>query len=566
MPRDEFAQRVRSMITSQVFASIGRPDLRMEGPTSWGVWLRVFHAGPSGGANRRPRVRCGVLYHVAQMSLFFHGDEQAVREQLLPLFEHCTYTSLDALPQRVPVVSPGAMPAFQSSAMAEGNPESPVSHQTLAPTAPSQSSVPIAPTCLDGPSEHDGVVSGNLALLSSLQHLIEQLIHGQTSLQQSLSLVSNRVEALWSHHSGPAVLCSPPGLTSTFDRQVRETSPVNTHAGAQLPDVPAGPSNCGREGCNGTVAATCSTGCCTVHCEGRCCGCRNGVSGQGGLQVAPHEVSAERPSGPSSSSGANLPGTLPVLPLPPVHHTRPGSRTHRMHANSTVAGHQGIRVCRHVPCRNSVADCCRTGFCSRHCSSQRCPCNVPLVEADAAPPVCRRRDCTGPVAEGCSAGFCPFHCRSPRCACRVGTSSPALIMVARGSNCGNAAANRTSSVNAVSTPPPEQRVCRLFACRAVVVDTCRTGYCRDHCNSRRCPCNSARRAAPAAGLRTCRRVGCHAEVAGSCRTGFCPDHCFSRRCSCGGRTANDAPGNLPQRGWAFLCLGLLPTALPQSDL
>ena len=433
------------MITSQVFASIGRPDLRMEGPTSWG-----------------------------------------------------------------------------------------------APTAPSQSSVPIAPTCLDGPSEHDGVVSGNLALLSSLQHLAEQLIHGQTSLQQSL--VSNRVETLWSHPSGPAVLCSPPGLTSTFDRQVRETSPVG---GAQLPDVPAGPSSCGREVCNGPVAATCSTGYCTVHCEGRCCGCRNGDSCQGGVQVAPHELSAERPSGPSSPSGANILGTLPVPPPPPVHHTRPGSRTHCTHANSTVAGHQGIRVCRHVPCRNSVADCCRTGFCSRYCSSQRCPCNVPLSEADAAPPVCRRRDCTGLVAVGCSAGFCPFHCRSPRCACRVGTSSPALIMAARGSKCGNAAANRTFSVNAEGTPPPEQRVCRFVACRAVVADTCRTGYFRDHTNSRRCPCNSARRAAPAAGLRTSRRVGCHAEVAGSCRTGFCPDHYFSRRCSCGGRAANDAPGNLP---------------------
>ena len=106
--------------------------------------------------------------------------------------------------------------------------------------------------------------------------------------------------------------------------------------------------------------ATCPTGYCTVHCVGRCCGCRNGDSGQRGSQVAHHEVSAERPSGPSSSSGANIPGTLPVPPPPPVHHTRTGSRTHRPRANSTVAGHQGIRVCRRVPCRNSIADCCRT--------------------------------------------------------------------------------------------------------------------------------------------------------------------------------------------------------------
>ena len=58
LPRDEFANRIREMVNTQQFAGIGRPDLRMEGSTTWGVWLRLFHTRVASGTNhsRGPRV------------------------------------------------------------------------------------------------------------------------------------------------------------------------------------------------------------------------------------------------------------------------------------------------------------------------------------------------------------------------------------------------------------------------------------------------------------------------------------------------------------------------------
>ena len=101
LPRDEYVQRVQSMIDAHAFDDIGQPNLRIEGPTSWGVWLRISE--PSRSESGRPcRIRCGVLYHVAQMKIFLHGEEQATRQMLLPLFEPWTYVSLDACPDRRP--------------------------------------------------------------------------------------------------------------------------------------------------------------------------------------------------------------------------------------------------------------------------------------------------------------------------------------------------------------------------------------------------------------------------------------------------------------------------------
>ena len=88
------------MIDSGAFDAIGRPSMRLEGPTSWSVWLRILDSAASG--NRCGRVKCGVLYHVAQMKVYFHGEEQPTRELLLPRFEAWTYVSLGACPERRP--------------------------------------------------------------------------------------------------------------------------------------------------------------------------------------------------------------------------------------------------------------------------------------------------------------------------------------------------------------------------------------------------------------------------------------------------------------------------------
>ena len=100
LSRDVYVRRLQGMIEAHDSDNIGIPNLRIEGPTSWGVWLRILESNHASSHNRGGRVRCGVLFHVAQMKLYFHGEEQATRELLLPHFESWTYTSLDACPQR----------------------------------------------------------------------------------------------------------------------------------------------------------------------------------------------------------------------------------------------------------------------------------------------------------------------------------------------------------------------------------------------------------------------------------------------------------------------------------
>ena len=67
-----------------------------EGPSAWAVWLRVAHWPSAFG--RHPRLRCGVLFHVADRTLSFHGIDVDAVQFLLPLFESWTYSSLLQLP------------------------------------------------------------------------------------------------------------------------------------------------------------------------------------------------------------------------------------------------------------------------------------------------------------------------------------------------------------------------------------------------------------------------------------------------------------------------------------
>ena len=54
-----------------------------------GVWLRVDHWPTALG--RHPRLRCGVLHHVANRTLSFHGIVIDAVQFLLPLFESWTF-------------------------------------------------------------------------------------------------------------------------------------------------------------------------------------------------------------------------------------------------------------------------------------------------------------------------------------------------------------------------------------------------------------------------------------------------------------------------------------------
>ena len=48
---------------------------------------------------RRARLRGGVLYHVGNRTLTFHGSATTVRQLLLPLFQDWTFATLASLPQ-----------------------------------------------------------------------------------------------------------------------------------------------------------------------------------------------------------------------------------------------------------------------------------------------------------------------------------------------------------------------------------------------------------------------------------------------------------------------------------
>ena len=92
------------MTSSGTFEHIGHADVRMEGQTAWGVWLRVNYW--IGAHSRRPRLRCGVFFHVANRTVSFHGSVSDARNLLLPLFADWTASSMADLPSARPPLPP----------------------------------------------------------------------------------------------------------------------------------------------------------------------------------------------------------------------------------------------------------------------------------------------------------------------------------------------------------------------------------------------------------------------------------------------------------------------------
>ena len=85
-------------------------------------------------------------------------------------------------------------------------------------------------------------------------------------------------------------------------------------------------------------------------------------------------------------------------PIPPVAASRPA---------------RPRRTCRASGCSSPHHANCSVGFCSTHCTTQRCQRRSP-------PPMqsrCRR-DCLEPAPPDCPVGFCNLHCTSPRCVVR----------------------------------------------------------------------------------------------------------------------------------------------------
>ena len=84
---------------------------------------------------RHPRLRCGVLYDVANRTLSFHGIARDAVQFLLPLFEDWTYSSLPQLPS---VRSSGARVEFDRPQTSGAVPQRPSPFSVL-----SHNSVPL---------------------------------------------------------------------------------------------------------------------------------------------------------------------------------------------------------------------------------------------------------------------------------------------------------------------------------------------------------------------------------------------------------------------------------------
>ena len=65
--RDMFGALINGLIDDGVVAPIGVLQVRIEGTRARGVWLRI--KSPQGAYSRRPRLLCGVLFHIANTLL-----------------------------------------------------------------------------------------------------------------------------------------------------------------------------------------------------------------------------------------------------------------------------------------------------------------------------------------------------------------------------------------------------------------------------------------------------------------------------------------------------------------
>ena len=124
IPLDKHVNIVTAMIDDGPFTPATVP--RLKGQTAWGVWLKISHWDSSQG--RRARLLGGVLYHVGNNTLTFHGLTTTVRQLLLPLFQEWTFATLASLPLVSQVG--GTQPALTPTLPVPSLPQPPPSNLT----------------------------------------------------------------------------------------------------------------------------------------------------------------------------------------------------------------------------------------------------------------------------------------------------------------------------------------------------------------------------------------------------------------------------------------------------
>ena len=247
---------VSEMVSLGRFEHIGHATVRVEGASAWGVWLRVDHWPTSLG--RHPRFCCGVLYHVANRTLSFHGVGRS--SILLPLFESWTYSSLPQLPSiradRVSPVVPLDDPRVPDSRVPGGGPSSPV--------APSE----ISGAPIGGPLSWQS--EGNFVP----NWLVVHCLHIPRSMNLSkfcpppppLAPVGDGDSRLVCRRAG----CSNEVASSCPVRfcQAHCTSPrCNAHGSPVTSQV----RQCRMRGGRSSIPRSCASGFCALHCTNNRC-------------------------------------------------------------------------------------------------------------------------------------------------------------------------------------------------------------------------------------------------------------------------------------------------------
>ena len=133
------------------------------------VWLRVDQWRTALG--RHPRLRCGVLHHVANRTLSFHGTGRDAVQFLLPLFADWTCSSLPQMPS---VRSSGARVEFDRPLSNPGRPQSGDAIPQLRPTA-----VPSPPS--DNHSS-TGIAGSTPSKVSVLRGLVRRSVDPTTTV------------------------------------------------------------------------------------------------------------------------------------------------------------------------------------------------------------------------------------------------------------------------------------------------------------------------------------------------------------------------------------------------
>ena len=384
LSRDQFVAKLHQLIAEHVFDHIGHPIIRLEGTTAWGVWLRLNNW--NGARSRRASLRCGVLYHVANRTLTFHGGADDCRRQLLPIFAGWTYSSIVDCPSMQPP--------------SNGNPE--VLDEDFSDEDDDRG-------VADEPAEVRAAVRASP--LRTGRHAasspdVESLTREVVDLRREFGDLSRLLIRVLG--TGERVSQAPEvsGSSHVQERRQRSTqqppmgNAVSSLEGLEpdMPRVQAQPQRSPQRQPEGQGRRRRRSGVDARH--------RNSPGESLGSISLPTETQAPV---------AGMPQRLAPWLLPP--------RSPR------------ARQCRRRGCVGTSTLTCSTGHCDDHCRDRQCSHHQQVSDAGRPPErssrgsvgearsgQCLREGCSSRVQNDCRTGYCQVHCRSPRCQCCQGGS------------------------------------------------------------------------------------------------------------------------------------------------